>query len=118
MWRVPVGGPELWGRVLANYDRRPLHLKFVAFCRNAGCLDYAARRYRARLDADPDDSVARDMLAEIEDQALAGLVPVVRKERRRTNPVVWVLFVALMLGILWGLLYLNDRLALMGKAGW
>ncbi len=68
--------------MLADYENPKVHRKFVRFCREGGCLDYAARRYRRRLDQDPADERAKAALVEIREQAMAGLVPVLRKERR------------------------------------
>lgn len=102
-WRVPRGGAAMWARVLDRWDQEPAHRAFIAFCREAGCLDYAARRYRRRHDTSP-EQVERTTwaLAEIRDQAMAGLVPVLRKEPPRHRGITMAISGILAAGLaLW-----------------
>ena len=81
-WRVPVGGPAIWVRVQGQYDSEKVHRAFIEFCRAAGALDYAARRYRRVLDsADGQDEVAQASLSRIQAMALAMLQPAERSSR-------------------------------------
>lgn len=110
---MPAGGPQLWGKVRARWGEDKLHRGFIGFCRDSGCLDYAARRYRRWLDAHPGDERAAKALEEIREQALLCLTPLDRKStaRQRSN-TVWAVS-----GILAALLALLTAY-LVRRMGW
>jgi len=99
-WRVPPGGPALWGQVLRSWTTPKRHRDFVRFCADAGCLDYAARRYRRWQDHHGGGDAQADWaLQEIQRLALTALTPTQRPEHRRfstTTLVVAALFAALL----------------------
>ena len=75
-WRVPVGGPAMWAKVMERYDNERTHGAFVDFCARAGALDYAARRYRRQLDRSGGiDETADAALKRIQALAVAALAP-------------------------------------------
>ncbi|MBM4319173.1 MAG: hypothetical protein FJ125_04250 [Deltaproteobacteria bacterium] len=80
----------MWGQLLAHWNEEKLHHAFIRFCKESGCLDYAARRYRRRLDAHPGEEQARKALEEICEQALTCLAPLDRKAvTRQRSGLVW-----------------------------
>ena len=51
----------LYAACEASWDDDTRHDKFVKYCSSAGQLASAARRYRLRLDRDPEDAMASKM---------------------------------------------------------
>jgi len=64
---------RLWSVALASWSDEAGHEAFVKHCSAAGRLDLAGRRYRARLDADADDAIARKMQTRIIGMATVAL---------------------------------------------
>lgn len=73
-WRVPAGAPAMWARLLDDYESDKVHGAFIQYCRRAGRLDYAARRYRRALDrAEGTDEWATRGLERIQALAVSAL---------------------------------------------
>jgi len=65
----------LWAAARDNWRDEHRHAAFLEHCSQAGLLAPAGRRYRERLDADPQDAVAARMQQKVLAMATAGFVP-------------------------------------------
>jgi hypothetical protein len=102
-----------WEQALAAWDEPARHDRFVELASEKGAYAYAARRYRERLRADPDDAVARGRLDRITRMAEAALLATAHarklagtKEPYRGSVLVLVL---LLVGIAIGGIYAMTR---------
>jgi hypothetical protein len=99
---APDPEPEAWARVVASWDDEAVHGAYLARFGDLEGLAIAGGRYRAVLDARPDDPVARRFRDEVVKRAtVAGLAQLPRTRPR--SPIarpVQVLLVALLLAAL------------------
>ena len=113
-WRVPQGGPAMWAQVKKRYDRDKVHRAFAEFCKRAGALDYAARRYRRVIDQrGPEDAAAARGLARIQTLAFTKLQPRGKGGRLKTL-LKWLLAAVLVLGVAWLTAWALHRLGVVG----
>ncbi len=85
--RDDAGEAEAWARVLAAWDDAEAHRAYLARCADLDALARAGRRYRAVLDARPDDPTATRAIADILGRAtVQGLASLPRTPPPRAVP--------------------------------
>lgn len=99
---APDPEPEAWARVVASWDDEVVHRAYLDRFGDLEGLAIAGGRYRAVLDARPDDPVARRFRDEVVKRAtVAGLAQLPRTRPRSPIPrSLQVLLVALFLAAL------------------
>ncbi|WP_242392083.1 hypothetical protein [Anaeromyxobacter oryzisoli] len=77
----PDPEPEAWARVVAAWGDEKVHQEYLARFRDLEGLAVAGGRYRAVLDARPDDAVARRFRDEVVKRATAAGLALVPRTR-------------------------------------
>jgi hypothetical protein len=72
--RLDEQGEALWAAAQESWRDEDRHAAFLKHCSQSGLLAPAGRRYRERLDADPQDAVAARMQQKILSMATASFV--------------------------------------------
>jgi hypothetical protein len=67
-------GEALWGEALAAWETGDKHEAFLRHCAMSGALAIAGRRYRERLDRQPNDAMAGRMQSRVLGMATAAFV--------------------------------------------
>jgi hypothetical protein len=116
----PDPEPEAWARVVAAWGDEKVHQEYLARFRDLEGLAVAGGRYRAVLDARPDDAVARRFRDEVVKRATAAGLALVPRTRlpavapRALKVVAVGLLVALLVAVL-VLLWRDAALLLPGS---
>jgi hypothetical protein len=102
-------GKALWAAAVGDWGDGQKHAAFVKYCSAAGTLGAAGRHYRARLDAHPKDTIARDMQNRIVAMATVQLptlaVTTVREPVTRSRWFWGIMFLFAVAGILGGAIF-------------
>lgn len=104
-------GEELWRTVLDGWSDPARHDRFVGHCHATTRLVAAAARYRARLEQDPADDLARKMSTRVAFLAAQALRPTVQPRAPLSRSPVFLVVIALaaVAGALLGLFYGQGR---------